>query len=172
MRDLDIRPCAAADVAALEAAMPSGLDRRHEQRFRRQECELGTYLVAWLDGVPVGKGEIRWDGCAAPEVARLFPGCPEVNGLDVWPPEQRSRGIGTAILQTAEGLAVARGLERVGLGVTDDNVRAARLYLRLGYTETGCRYVDRYVYTLPGGKQVTAADQARFLVKPLRATPR
>jgi GNAT superfamily N-acetyltransferase len=148
--------------------MPSGLDRRHEHRFRRQEAGLGTYLVAWSDGDPVGKGEIRWDGCAAPEVAQRFPGCPEVNGLDVWPPERRSHGIGSAILLAAETLVTSAGHERIGLGVTDENWRAARLYLRLGYADTGCRYLDRYAFTLPGGLQQAVADPARFLVKELR----
>ncbi len=164
---MDIRPCSAADVADLEAAMPSGLDRRHDHRFRRQADGLGTYLVAWSDGAPVGKGEIRWDGCAAPEVAERFPGCPEVNGLDVWPPERRSQGIGTAILLAAEDLAAWQGHRRIGLGVADDNERAARLYDRLGYAETGCRYLDRYTYTLPGGGRHDVADPARFLVKDL-----
>jgi GNAT superfamily N-acetyltransferase len=164
---VDIRQCSASDVAELEEAMPSGLDRRHDHRFRRQADGLGTYLVVWSEGVPVGKGEIRWDGCAARQVAERFPGCPEVKGLDVWPPERRSQGIGTAILLAAEDLAARQGHRRIGLGVADDNEHATRLYLRLGYAETGCRYVDHYSHTLPGGGRHDAADPTRFLVKEL-----
>ena len=39
-----------------------------------------------------------------------------------------------------------RGYHHIGLGVDDQNLRAAALYLRLGYQETGCRYLDRYHY--------------------------
>ncbi len=147
--------------------MPTGRSRRHAVRVERQEAGLGTYLVAWSGGAPVGSGEVRWDGCSAPEVAERFPGCPEVNALNVWPEEFRSRGIGTAIVRAAEELAVARGLGRIGLGVTDDNDRAAALYLRLGYAETGCRYLDRYVYLGPGDERHELADPARFLVREL-----
>lgn len=147
--------------------MPTGPNRRHALRFERQQRGLGTYLLAWSDGVVVGTGEVRWDGCAAPEVAHRFPGCPELSALGVWPPEVRGQGIGTAILLAAEALARRRGHERIGLGVEDGNEAAARLYLRLGYLETGCRYLDRYHYVLADGSRHDVADPARFLVKEL-----
>ena len=55
----------------------------------------------------------------------------------------------------------------VGLGVGDDNPRAADLYLHLGYAETGCRYLDRYEITDGSGARQTMADPCRFLVKNL-----
>ncbi|GGP57125.1 hypothetical protein GCM10010231_30150 [Streptomyces sindenensis] len=153
----------------LERHMPSpGRTRRHAARFDRQEQGLATFLTAWAEGdVPVGTAQILWRGCAAPEVQARFPGCPELNGLGIWPPELRSRGIGTALIRAAEERVRAAGHPLVGLGVDDDNARAAALYLRIGYRETGCRYLDRYAYIDDDGVRHEVADPARFLVKEL-----
>lgn len=152
--------------------MPSpGRTRRHAARFDRQEQGLATFLTAWADddgdGVPVGTAQILWRGCAAPEVQARFPGCPELNGLGIWPPELRSRGIGSALIRAAEEEVRAAGHALIGLGVDDDNHRAAALYLRTGYRETGCRYLDRYAYLDGEGVRHEVADPARFLVKEL-----
>ena len=64
---------------------------------------------------------------------------------------------------------MARGLGWIGLGVADDNPRAAALYLRLGFGETGCRYLDRWEMVNEGGERQAFADPCRFLVKNLRA---
>ncbi|RDL01427.1 acetyltransferase (GNAT) family protein [Streptomyces sp. HB202] len=123
--------------------MPSpGRTRRHADRFDRQEQGLTAFLTAWADDVPVGTAQILWQGCAAPEVQARFPGCPELNGLGIWPPELRSRGIGTALIRAVEERVRAAGHTLIGLGVDDDNHRAAALYLRIGYRETGCRYLE------------------------------
>ncbi|NDU74062.1 GNAT family N-acetyltransferase [Actinomadura sp. DSM 109109] len=152
----------------LESRIPSpGRTRRHAARFEQQRRGLTTFLIAWDGTVPVGTGQILWRGCAAPEVSRRYPGCPELNGLGIWPPELRSRGIGSAIIDAAEALVRRRGHDQIGLGVDDDNERAAALYLRLGYQETGCHYLDRYHYIDDQGARHEVADPARFLVKQL-----
>ncbi len=164
---LVVRPCRRADVARLDEWAPTGLTRGHARRFARQQQGLGSLLVAWLDDAVVVSLEVRWDGCAAPEVQERLGRCPEINGVLVRPEELRSRGIGRGVLRAAEQLARSRGLSRIGLGVDDGNPRAAALYLRLGYRETGCRYLDRYSYVSPDGVTHEVADPCRFLVKPL-----
>lgn len=163
-----IRECRPPDVELLEQHIPSpGLSRFHHARFDRQLAGLGTYLVAWSDDVPEGVAEVRWDGCAAPEVRRSYFGCPELNGLTVWPPTRQSRGTGTALVTAAEGLASDRGLRWIGLGVGVENDRAARLYHRLGYVETGLRYLDRHHQVEVDGTRREVVEAARFLVKEL-----
>lgn len=143
--------------------MPSpGRTRRHAARFDQQEQGLSTFLTAWADAVPVGTAQVLWQGCAAPEVQARFPGCPELNGLGIWPPELRSRGIGTALIRAAEEQVRAAGHPLIGLGVDDDNDRAAALYLRIGYRETGCHYLDRYAYLDDDGVRHEVVDPARF----------
>ena len=166
---MEIRECQAEDVELLEASAPSpGLTGSHERRFLRQQKGLSTFLIVWADRVPVGRGEILWRGCAEPEVNEQFPDCPELNGLDVWPPARRSRGIGTALINEAESRVRDRGFALLGLGVNDDNPRAAALYLRLGFRETGCHYLDRYFGIDSQGQRLDFADPSRFLVKDLK----
>ncbi len=164
-----IRECREDDLALLEHHNPSpGQTRRHEARFHRQQQGLSTLLTAWIDDIPVGSGEIRWRGCAAAEVQARYPNCPELNGLAVWPTERQSHGTGTAIIRAAEDLTAQHGHHQIGLGVDDQNLRAAALYLRLGYQETGCRYLDRYHYLDDHGTRHDIADPCRFLIKPLQ----
>lgn len=167
-----IRECRHDDLELLEQHNPSpGQTRFHEDRFRRQQEGLSTFLTAWIDGTPVGACEIRWLGCAAAEVHERYPDCPELNALAVWPLQRQSHGVGTSIIRAAEDL-VARRNRLIGLGVGDQNPRAAALYLRLGYQETGCRYLDRYHYLDDQGTRHHIADPCRFLIKPLGGTLR
>ncbi|CAM5238407.1 GNAT family N-acetyltransferase [Streptomyces aurantiogriseus] len=165
---MDIAVSRAQDIAALERFMPSSsVDGHHAARFARQEAGESTYLIPWLDGRPVGHAEVRWTGCEAPVVRLAQPGCPEINGLFVWPESLRSQGIGTSLVHAAERLARERGIGVMGLGVGDDNERAAALYARLGYRPT-VAYVDRWAYLDADGVRHDRADPCTFLVKELR----
>jgi GNAT superfamily N-acetyltransferase len=167
-----IRECRARDLPLLEASRPvPGAASGYARRYERQRRGLSSYLIAWLDGQPTGMGEVLWPGCAAPEVQQRFAGCPELNGLEVWPAARRSHGIGTAIIRAAEDSARQHGCRLLGLGVYDDNPRAAALYLRLGYQDQGCRYLDRYYYLDGRGVRHDVTEPARFLVKALGAAP-
>lgn len=167
---MDITACRAEDLDVLEHFMPSfGVDGHHAARHARQEAGESTYLIPWLDGRPVGHAEVRWTGCRAPEVRAAQPGCPEINGLFVWPESLRSRGIGTALVGAAERLGRERGTGVMGLGVGDDNPRAAALYARLGYRST-VAYVDRWAYLDAAGVRHERADACAFLVKELAAS--
>lgn len=137
--------------------MPSVSPRAHYLRFERQLAGQSTILIAWVDGVPAGHAEVRWDGN---DVGDPFPHCPQVNAMEVWPPERRSQGIGTALIAEAERRALARGLDQLGLGVADANWRAADLYRRLGFRETGCRFFDHH--------EVRDRDRTRWVSEPCR----
>ncbi|MFJ5309143.1 GNAT family N-acetyltransferase [Streptomyces sp. NPDC088350] len=97
-------------------------------------------------------------------------GCPESNGLAVWPPRLRSRSIGGALIRRAEELARDHGRTVVGLGVAADNPRAAALYARLGYRRlTDC--VDRWSYAGRDGVIRECVDPCTFLAKELPSGP-
>ncbi|WP_037670819.1 GNAT family N-acetyltransferase [Streptomyces griseus] len=165
---MDITVSRAEDIAVLERRMPSSsVEGCHAARFARQEAGRSTYLIPWLDGRPVGHAEVRWTGCEAAEVRLAQPGCPEINGLLVWPESLRSQGVGTSLVRAAERLARERGVGAMGLGVGDDNRRAAALYARLGYRPT-VAYVDRWAYLDSDGVRHERADLCTFLVKELR----
>jgi GNAT superfamily N-acetyltransferase len=161
---MEITVCRAADVALLDQYMPSpGATSFHARRFARQEAGDCTYLLAWLEGRPVGHTEVRWIGCEAPEVPV---DCPEIGGLGVWPEELRSRGIGTQLIWAAEELARERALSVVGIGVGRENPRAAALYARLGYRPV-VDYLDRYTYADADGVEFECLDACTFLVREL-----
>lgn len=83
-RRMEITACTATDVALLDQYLASpGRTSFHARRFSRQEAGECTYLVARLDGRPVGHAEMRWIGCTDPEVRDARPGCPEIGGLAV-----------------------------------------------------------------------------------------
>ncbi|ORT61639.1 GNAT family N-acetyltransferase [Streptomyces sp. CB03238] len=168
-----IRECRDHDVELLDRHIPSpgapspGVLSSHARRYARQAAGDGTFLVAWRDGRPVGTCEVRWDGCAAPEVRAVCgEDCPEINGLVVWPESLRSHGIGTALVHAAEERARERGRARIGLGVEGGNRRAAALYARLGYRPV-VPYTDRWSYEDAEGTVHRMADACTFLVKAL-----
>ncbi|MEU0250284.1 GNAT family N-acetyltransferase [Streptomyces sp. NPDC006235] len=148
---MEITVCRAADVALLDQYLGSpGATSFHARRFERQERGQSTCLVAWLDGRP---------------------GCPEINALTVWPETLRSRGIGSALIRAAEERARERGRTAIGLGVADDNPRAAAFYARLGYRPLA-PYVGRWSYEDHDGVTHECVEELTFLVKELvRARP-
>ncbi|MEU5834885.1 GNAT family N-acetyltransferase [Streptomyces diacarni] len=160
-----ISQCREEDVETLDAHMPfRGATSHHGVRWARQRDGRGTFLVAWREERPVGSCEVRWEGCAAPEVRAVHPDCPEVNGLGVWPETLRSQGIGTALIKEAERLATGRGCRAIGLGVEKNNPRAHALYDRLGYRPS-TPYLDCWSYEDGAGVTHKVADACVFMVK-------
>jgi len=55
-----IEACRAEDLERLEETIPSRLSRFHEHRFARQEQGTSTYVIAWIDEVPVATRAGSW----------------------------------------------------------------------------------------------------------------
>jgi ribosomal protein S18 acetylase RimI-like enzyme len=161
-----IRECAAADVERLEEAYPTGTHRRHAQTVERQQRDRCAFLVAWEGDEPLGHGEVMWQGCTTPEVRAAYPECPEINGLRVYRADLRGRGIGTALIRSAEDRTRERGFQWLGLGVGDDNPRAAHLYERLGY-HAGIHYTAAWTYEDDAGVTQAVEDPRTFMVRDL-----
>lgn len=161
-----IRECTSADVERLEEACPTGANRHHAQKMERQQSGECAFLVAWDGDEPLGHGEVMWQGCTTTEVRAAYPECPEINGLRVYRADLRGRGIGTALIQSAEGRARGRGFQWIGLGVGDDNSSAARLYERLGY-DAGIRYTAVWSYEDDTGVTHVVEDPRTFMVRDL-----
>src|SRR5688500_15199396 len=107
------------------------------------EHERGVYYiaVAEVDGVPVGRAGINYEGTGMADTPFLWAAHVE--------PEWQSRGIGTILMHHLEDVARARGMRAIRLFVAKDNPRAAALYERLGYARCG-EAVDRYSYEEDG----------------------
>jgi GNAT superfamily N-acetyltransferase len=117
-----------------------------------------TYLVAWVDGSPVGHAHIAWTGTDTG-----FPEVQDVFVLDAW----RRRGVATALMGQAEHLAASRGNARLSIGHSVDNDAAGRLYGRLGYRDAGLE-PTRVLGTITiRGRPVDVDDTIVYLVKDL-----
>jgi ribosomal protein S18 acetylase RimI-like enzyme len=162
-----IRTCCAADVELLEQRLPSGGTCAHAYHFAQQQTGGQLYLVALEHHLPAGSCVLRWNGWAGTAVGAHLRDCPEITNLHVVK-ELRSQGIGTALIGAAEDRARAAGFERISIGVAEENPRAAKLYERLGYDDTGLRHQSRYHYPDQDGVDREIVEHDRALVKTLR----
>jgi GNAT superfamily N-acetyltransferase len=162
-----IRVCREEDVEALETTMPSRLNRRHLRRFRRQQEQKSTYLIAWVGGNPIGHLDIIWAGPQNESVREHLPDCVDFGGFVV-ATEFRSKGIGTQLIRAAEMMAKDRGFRQACIGVATDNPRARKLYERLGYRDWGHGVVEEsWTNVDEGGRETIATGQDSVMVKEL-----
>ena len=165
---LEIKPLQKAEIPLLDAHLDvERLAGRHHDRFTQQQDGRLTYLIAWLDRIPVGHAMVRWEGTTDAYVADRISDCAHVEDLFVMP-ELRSQSIGTRILAYGERLAMERGFTQIGLAVGIDNPRARALYERLGYEDTGFGVFEiGGTYTDIHGKQREWREVCEYLAKML-----
>jgi GNAT superfamily N-acetyltransferase len=163
--EVEIRRGSADDLIVLVAV----LGERHwfTDRLARQQRGGGVLLVAWLEGRPVGEVFLEYEPATEPEVRRHLPGVPRLDHLEVVGPLW-GRGIGTALIRAAEDTARQLGHEQIALGVGLDNLKARRLYERLGYADWGQgTVVGSWVEYSDDGPPVTLSEVCAMLVKRL-----
>ncbi len=160
-RDIHIRPAVSTDYAAAcdlyaeaDALHAGGLP----ERFRHTKAPARTrslfdgfladpamlLLVAEEAGTVVGlvrAVERRRD--EIPDVPALRP--PRFVAVEelIVAKSERRRGIGTALMDSAEGWALERGVDVVELTVHDFNASALGLYEKLGYATSSRRLAKR-----------------------------
>ncbi len=81
-------------------------------------------------------------------------------------PEHRGHGVGTSLLQEAEGELRRRGFRQAAIAAAKENPRARRLYERLGYS----RIADdpgEWTFTDDQGKTQAVSEPADILLKAL-----
>jgi GNAT superfamily N-acetyltransferase len=162
---LEVRRGSDADLATLVAVL--GEHHWFTDRLARQQRGGGVLLVAWLDGQPAGDVFLDCAPAEEPEVRRHLPGVPRLDHLEV-PGPLWGRGMGTALIRSAEDTARQLGYERIALGVGLDNPRARRLYEQLGYADWGHgTVVGTWVEHPDDGPPVTLSEICDMLVKRL-----
>jgi GNAT superfamily N-acetyltransferase len=121
-------PVSQALVAEVQAEYVVRYGGHDEARIDPAEFDApdGLFLVAWLDGEPVGCGgwrrldEPRWPG--AVEVKRMYV-----------PPRARRRGVARAVLAELERTAAAAGATRILLETGTAQPEAVAMYQASGY---------------------------------------
>lgn len=159
--EVDFDTATGVDVVAIITSFPWHPATVPDNLLRQHRGE-SSYVVGRCRNVVVARGELRWGDHHAASVRERYPGVPEMNGLDVLRALQ-GRGIGARLVGYLALLAHQRGHRRVGLGVVDDNVPAARLYRRMGFAGP-VGFVDEYHIAQPDGSVRHFADPATFLV--------
>jgi ribosomal protein S18 acetylase RimI-like enzyme len=167
---VDVRPLVDDELAPVQKALPPEHPEAHVRRLASQRSGRVTYLIAWLDGRPVGHVLLRWGGTTNSEVVWLLGGPerhPYIEALLVHH-DYRSRTVGSQLLQEAERLARERGHRRIGLSVAVENVRARALYERLGYrdAEVG-EFASTWSYIDETGIEVIESETCCYLIKEL-----
>jgi GNAT superfamily N-acetyltransferase len=117
-----------------------------------------TYLVAWIDGDPVGHAHVGWRNTKL--------GVPEIQDVFVRP-DRRRRGVASALSRAAEELAAAQGHDRISLGVSVANHAARQLYERLGYEDAGLPLERVQGRIMLRGRPFDVDDTMVYLVKRL-----
>ena len=87
----------------------------------------GQFLVAWLDGVPVGCGAFRMIGGGTAEVKRMYVR-----------PSARGNKIGAALLRELEARAMAVGATRLALETGPQQIEALSMYGKAGFAACEC----------------------------------
>lgn len=82
----------------------------------------------------------------------------------------RGQGVGTALLREAELVVSRRGGTAMALAVGVDNADAARLYLRLGYQQTGVLDTVEYTWVDEDGGQHDERETSELLLRRLDET--
>lgn len=162
---VEFRECDAADLVSLRDRWPVAGDV-HEAHFQAQHDQAATYLVAWDGPDPLGSAMIQWRGCIGGRARARYPGCVELNHLQVRA-ELRGRGTGTGIIRAAEQLARSRGAVLLGLSVALDNPDNRRLYHRLGYRPTEVLDSCDYSWVDDSGRTHQVHEVSELLVKAL-----
>lgn len=159
---VEVRPCAGPDDAdAAERSLPTGANRFHHLRWERQRAGEATYLLAW-DGDEVVGHVLLTATSTHPEVTAAVGDHAEVHGLGV-ADRVRRRGVATALMGAAAGVAQQQGAALVGLAVEPGNEAAGTLCRRLGWARhPSLEVVDRWSWVDERGHEHTEADACRY----------
>jgi len=164
---VSIRTLEGSELALVEREFPALEERKHRDRFLRQQAGEARYLFAWVEAEPVGHLFLRYGGARSELLAAWVHSCPHIEDLLV-KPVWRGRGVGSALLEAAEQAAVKRGFARIGLSVSTSNEGARRLYARRGYADCGLgEYPTVGSYRAADGTVRSWSDTSLYLVKKL-----
>jgi DNA-binding MarR family transcriptional regulator/GNAT superfamily N-acetyltransferase len=128
----DAHLCIEAYLRELEARFESGFDPARSVSANPEELvpPVGLFLLAHLDGRPVGCGGLKVTGRKRGEIKRMWVA-----------PDARGLGIAQRLLEALEQQAVRMGLDTLRLDTNRALKEAHALYVRNGYREIA-RYND------------------------------
>jgi ribosomal protein S18 acetylase RimI-like enzyme len=151
-----------ASEVSIRTLLSSDLDLLFDPRFRqlgeewleRQARDEVYVAVAELEQRPVARVSLDFVSHLQRGAAHLWAAHTE--------PGFQSRGIGTTLLLHLEGVARARGFDRIRLEVAKENGRAQRLYERLGYDVCG---KEKSQWSYRDGDRIVEVSEDRWAME-------
>jgi GNAT superfamily N-acetyltransferase len=131
--------------------------------YRQQQDQVRTVAVIEKDSEIVGYGSLlRKSECPHFASANI----PEINAIWIDEPYRR-QGLGKALIEWLEELAMQEGYRRIGIGVGlyRDYGPAQQLYVQLGYIPDGTGITYKGQSTVPGQSYPLDDDFLLWLVK-------
>ncbi len=133
---LEVRPGTLEELDVLCAAFPDRPRVLHEERVLHQEDGHGPYLIAWLDGEPVGHVQLQLPD--ERDLDSMLEGRGGAWAEDFWvTPSARGRWIGPALMRAVEMEARSARVARMVFfaGVGHDYAAARAIYRWMGWQE-------------------------------------
>ena len=132
-RTLLVREARPTDLEGLTSIRDADRPAIHRDRLRDAALGHVRFLVAERNNTIVGFGLLVFSRPATWPDAGTTDRLPGI--LDLYVAEaHRSQGVGTALIQHMEGIAIDEGFDELFLSVDpNENARAYALYTRLGY---------------------------------------
>ena len=166
-----VRDARDGDIEAMTWARSAGQRQEWLGQLARAGRGEVDFLVAELDDLrsPVAGSLVAGSPVAGKAVLDWVHRPGDVAWLQMVSvqPEQRGRGLGSALLAEAERRARARGAVALEMSVEDANPRARGLYERRGYVVTG-PWVDEHDETDADGRVRRVSEPGVLLRKSLR----
>lgn len=167
---LSIGPLHEDDPVAFEAAFTAiGWSKPAAQFVRyldEQTADDRAILVARMGGAFAGYVTVLWEPEYGPFREAQIPEIQDFNVL----PHHRRQGIGTALMDAAEGLVLERSSTvGIGVGLYPDYGPAQRLYVLRGYVPDGRGAAWNTVQTTPGQTVTVDDDLVLYFTRTLRS---
>lgn len=135
-RGLEVRRATQGQLNVLCAAFPERPRVLHEERLLHQDHGHGPYLIAWLNGEPVGHIQLQLPD--ERDLDSMLEGRGAAWGEDLWvTPSARGRWIGPALMRSMETEARRARVERLVffVGIGPDYAAARAIYTWMGWRE-------------------------------------
>ncbi len=133
---LQVRRARRGELDALCVAFPDRPRTLHEERLIHQEDGHGPYLIAWLEGEPVGHVQLQLPD--ERDLDSMLEGRGAAWGEDLWvTPSARGRWIGPRLMRGLEMEARQAGVARMVFfaGIDDGYAAARAIYTWMGWRE-------------------------------------